>query len=62
MTRRYFDPGIEPPLEPPVYTVPECPVCGGETDRLLRDRWGDIVGCSECIEEVDAWEWTESRM
>lgn len=56
MTHRYFDLGIEPPLEPPAYDVPHCPVCNGETDKLLRDRRGDIVGCPECVKEVDAWD------
>lgn len=46
---------IEPPVEPPAYTCPICPVCGAETDKLLRDRWGNIVGCPECVKEVDAW-------
>ena len=46
---------IEPPVEPPAYTCPICPVCGAETDKLLRGRWGNIVGCPECVKEVDAW-------
>lgn len=46
---------IEPPVEPPAYTCPRCPVCDAETDKLLRDRWGNVVGCPECVKEVDAW-------
>ncbi len=46
---------VEPPVEPPEYTCPRCPVCDAETDKLLRDRWGNIVGCPECVKEVDAW-------
>lgn len=46
---------IEPPVEPPAYTCPRCPVCDAETDKLLRNRWGNIVGCPECVKEVDAW-------
>lgn len=46
---------IEPPVEPPAYTCPRCPVCDADTDKLLRDRWGNIVGCPECVKEVDAW-------
>lgn len=46
---------IEPPVEPPAYTCPRCPVCDAETDKLLRDRCGNIVGCPECVKEVDAW-------
>lgn len=47
---------IEPPVEPPAYTCPRCPVCDAETDKLLRDRWGNIVGCPECVQEVTSWE------
>lgn len=47
---------IEPPVEPPEYTCPRCPVCDAETDKLLRDRWGNIVGCLECVQEVTSWE------
>lgn len=46
---------IEPPVEPSAYSCPICPVCGAETDKLLRDRWGNIIGCPECVKEVDAW-------
>lgn len=46
---------IEPPVEPLAYTCPRCPVCDAETDKLLLDRWGNIVGCPECVKEVDAW-------
>lgn len=59
MIHRYFDLGLEPPLEPPAYQVPLCPVCGAETDTLLRDRWGSITGCPTCIKEVDAWACSE---
>ena len=47
--------GFEPPLEPRAYRVPVCPVCGAETDTILRDMDNVIVGCPECIEAVDAW-------
>ena len=47
---------VEPPVEPPEYTCPRCPVCDAETDKLLRDRWGNIVGCPECVQEVTSWE------
>ena len=36
---------------------PICPVCGAETDTYYRDiNSGEIVGCDECIESVDAWD------
>lgn len=46
---------IEPPVEPPEYTCPRCPVCGEEADSYYKDKWGNIVGCPECVTEVDAW-------
>lgn len=55
MTHRYFDLGIEPPLEPPAYDVPHCPRCGAETDEIATDMLGDAVGCPECIKWRDAW-------
>lgn len=47
---------IEPPVEPPEYTCPRCPVCGEETDSFYKDKWGNIVGCPECVQEVTSWE------
>lgn len=46
---------IEPPVEPPAYTCPICPVCGAETDTVYKNVYGDPVGCPECVKEVDAW-------
>lgn len=46
---------IEPPVEPPEYTCPICPVCGAETDTVYKNVYGDPVGCPECVTEVDAW-------
>lgn len=50
-----IDIGFEPPLEPRAYCAPVCPVCGSETDTILRDMDNVIVGCPECVEAVDAW-------
>lgn len=47
---------IEPPVEPPAYTCPRCPVCCEETDSFYKDKWGNIVGCPECVQEVTSWE------
>ena len=52
-----FKLNVEPPLVPPPQPpAPECPACGAETDRIYQDRWGNIVGCPECVKEVDAWD------
>lgn len=47
---------IEPPVESPAYTCPRCPVCGEEADSYYKDKWGNIVGCPECVQEVTSWE------
>lgn len=49
-------------LEPPEKEeMPRCPVCMAETDTFKRNYWGEIVGCDECIEDVDAWDWKRER-
>lgn len=35
---------------------PRCPVCGELCETLYKDRYGDIVGCDECITTLNAWE------
>ena len=36
---------------------PICPRCGRECDTIYYDvRYGDIVGCENCISAEDAWE------
>lgn len=47
------EPRLDPPDPPP---APLCPVCGEETDLFYCDKYGDIVGCSECIETQDAYD------
>lgn len=50
------------PLEPPEpKKMPRCPVCMAETDTYYRDYWGNIVGCDECIESIDAWDYREEH-
>lgn len=39
----------EPPEAKPVY----CPVCMEEATRLYRGYWNDIIGCDNCVEEID---------
>ena len=45
--------------EPPEEENPtRCPICGEETDTFIRSKHdGVILGCPECIEDVDAWDW-----
>ena len=37
-------------------TWPRCPVCGEECDTFYRDREGEIFGCENCVQTLDAWE------
>ena len=47
---------VEPLVGPPAYTCPRCPVCDAETDSFDKDKWGNIVGGRECVQEVTSWE------
>ena len=38
---------------------PQCPVCGAESDTFYADRYGDVMGCDDCVEKRDAWEHME---
>lgn len=38
---------------------PVCPVCGAEADTFYQDKSRAIVGCSECVRTLDAWEYKE---
>jgi transposase len=49
------DLGFEPPLEQKPDRPQLCPMCGEETESVYKDRWGRIVGCPGCVEEVDEW-------
>lgn len=49
------DLGFEPPLEQKPDRPRLCPMCGEETESVYKDRWGRIVGCPGCVEEVDEW-------
>ena len=60
-TNRLFpgDLGQEPPLSPRERSVPTCPACGNRTWDLVRDHFGDTVGCLECMDVVNDAEGTE---
>ena len=34
--------------------MPKCPFCGWECNTLYRARGGEIVGCENCIDALDA--------
>lgn len=35
---------------------PVCEICGRECSEFFFNKWGDFVGCDECVKIVDAWE------
>ena len=35
---------------------PRCPVCGEECETLYKDQYGEVFGCDQCVETVNAWE------
>lgn len=41
------------------FKAPVCPMCGEETDTLMKTTVGEIVGCDQCVKLVDAWDYTE---
>lgn len=57
MSRYDPPPSYYEPPEPE--QVPVCPVCGEETDTFKRDYYGDIVGCDNCVRDVDAWDYEQ---
>ena len=42
--------------------TPICPVCGEECETIYQDANGEILGCDQCIHEVDAWEWLQEEI
>jgi hypothetical protein len=40
---------------------PRCPVCGEECEKIYKDAYGAVFGCENCVEAVDAWEWSEEE-
>ena len=56
------DLGHEPATTPSETPTPVCPICGAETWELVRDRWGDTVGCLACLDVVNAAEGMEQSL
>lgn len=47
-----------PPDEP---DCPICPVCGDECETYYRRQGNEILGCENCIVEVNAYEWQKEQ-
>ena len=50
--------GWEPPE--PVEVV--CPICGADCRQYYRNLNGEILGCEECVEEINAEEYLAEQM
>ena len=37
----------------------ECPVCGSECNLFYQNEDNEIVGCENCVHEIDAWEYSQ---
>ena len=51
----------EPPLEPPDYKLPVCPICWEESDTFFIDKFGAVVGCGECVSSQSSIDFEESK-
>lgn len=51
----------EPPLDPPEPKPVYCPVCREEAYKLYRGYWNDILGCDNCVTEIDVDEYEEDN-
>lgn len=46
---------------PPEVRLPRCPICGYEEPEHFFVIDGDVVGCTECVEQVDPYDWEEKH-
>jgi len=46
--------GVSDYPEPPEFDVPFCPICGSECETLYKID-GEIKGCDQCVDVLDAW-------
>lgn len=54
--------GVEYPSPPPEPPMPVCPECGQECERVYLDVNGRVIGCDNCILELNAYEWLADEM
>lgn len=36
---------------------PRCPICCKECETIYWSKSGEVVGCDECLEKQDAWDY-----
>lgn len=41
--------------------MPICPECGAECEWYYRNQIGEIIGCENCIDSLDAYAYEEER-
>jgi len=46
--------------EPPTKSNPICPLCGCECYTIFL-RFGEVIGCDECVDNEDAYEWMKEQ-
>lgn len=51
--------GVHDYPEPPEQDMPICPECGEECETIYRGRDGQILGCENCVDELNAYDWSE---
>lgn len=51
--------GIFSNPEPPEQNMPRCPECGEECETIYRGRDGQILGCENCVDALNAYDWEE---
>ena len=45
----------------PKVKYPSCPVCGEECETYYFDKYGDIIGCDQCVITGNAWEYIDEH-
>lgn len=53
--------GVHDYPSPPEPDEAYCPVCGSTCGKYYRSLNGEILGCDECVEEIDAFEYNAER-
>jgi len=49
------------PSPPPEKPMPICPVCGCECGIYYRNLNGEIIGCDECVDAVNAVDYMDEQ-
>ena len=52
--------GVHDYPSPPTKKTPVCPVCGWDCGKIYLSN-GQVIGCENCVTEMDAYEWEEER-